>query len=70
MNEFKGFLAQMILRWLLKIVGGYFAINGTLNPDLTSAFSQLAGGIAAILVGIIISVLQHQKAFYIDPAKS
>ena len=62
MEELKGFLGQMIFRWLLKIIGGYFAIHGALSPDLNDALSQLAGGIAAIVVGIAISVVQHNQA--------
>jgi|WetSurMetagenome_2_1015567.scaffolds.fasta_scaffold562859_2 hypothetical protein len=62
MDDLKGFLTQMIFRWLLKIVGGYFAINGVLNPDLTDALTQLAAGVSAILIGVIISITQHKKA--------
>ena len=62
MNELKGFLGQMIFRWLLKIIGGYFAIHGALSPDLNDAVSQFSGGIAAIVVGIAISLVQHSQA--------
>ena len=65
MNELKGFLSQMIFRWLLKIVGGYFAIHGVLSPDLNDALAQLAAGVAAIVVGIIISLAQHRQAIQV-----
>ena len=62
MEDLKGFLARMIFRWLLKIAGGYFAINGALSPDLNNALLQVAGGLSAIIVGVIISLSQHKKA--------
>ena len=62
MDELKGFMTQMIFRWLLKIVGGYIAINGIVNPDINNALMQLAAGVSAILVGMIISISQHKKA--------
>ncbi len=62
MDEVKGFMTQMIFRWLLKIVGGYFTINGIMTPDINDALMQLSAGVAAILIGVIISLTQHKKA--------
>ena len=62
MDDLKGFLTQMIFRWLLKIVGGYFAINGMVTPDIRSALMQLSAGVTAILIGVVISISQHKKA--------
>jgi hypothetical protein len=70
MDDLKGFLTQMIFRWLLKIIGGYFAINGIVSTDISDALMQLSAGVAAILIGVVISISQHKKAVALTPDNS
>jgi predicted Zn-dependent protease len=67
-GSLKGFLVQMIVRWIFKVVGGYFAIHfGVLlftNPsaEVIDAVVGIVGGVLAIGIGIIQSIASHNKA--------
>lgn len=57
-NSSKGFVIGFVVRWLLVIGGTVFANAGISEDKLT----ELVGGVLAILVSIVISLLQHKKA--------
>ncbi|MFI5250786.1 MAG: hypothetical protein ACHQQQ_00015 [Bacteroidota bacterium] len=69
MEEFKGYLTQMIFRWLLKIIGGYFAIDGIVNAGTKDALLEISTGISAVIIGIVISMLNHKKVYRMEPDK-
>jgi len=63
MDNLKGFLTGMIVRWLLKMIGGYLVINGSVNTQsLTSELTQIVGGLVTIALGVVISLIQHKQA--------
>lgn len=56
--QIKTFLTGFILRWVLKIGGAYFATIGV----ETGTIEEIVGGLVAIIVGVVISLFQHNKA--------
>lgn len=62
-NTIKDQIVGMILRWILKIGGTFFATIGIENGTI----EQTIGGIIAILAGFIISLFQGKKAAEATP---
>lgn len=58
MTDLKNFLIGFIVRWLLKIGGGFFLSLGVSENSLTVTVSA----IVSIILGLVISLLQHTKA--------
>lgn len=63
MESIKKFLTGMLVRWLLKIAGTYFATIGF----QTGTVEEIVGGIVAFLIAVVISLFQHFKALDIIP---
>ncbi|MGE5433016.1 MAG: hypothetical protein ACM3QX_18205 [Syntrophomonadaceae bacterium] len=59
----KSLLVGMIVRWLLKIVGGVFLSFGVSQGDAEITLAS----IAAIVVGIVISLLESGKLAFLSP---
>ena len=59
----KGFLSGMLVRWLLKIGGGFLLSVGLTEGSVT----EIAGAVVAIVVGLVISLLQQKKAVLQTP---
>lgn len=57
-NAAKGFIIGFVVRWLLVIGGTIFADAGVSEEDLV----KIVGGVLAILVSLVISLIQHKKA--------
>jgi hypothetical protein len=58
MDDLKEFITGFIVRWLLKIGGGFFLAMGISADSVTIIVSS----IVSILAGLLISLLQHEKA--------
>lgn len=59
----KGFLSGMLVRWLLKIGGGFILSVGITEGSV----AQIASAIVAIVVGLLISLIQQKKAVLQTP---
>jgi hypothetical protein len=58
MAEIKNYITGFIVRWLLKIGGGFFLSIGIDNNSVTLIVSS----IVSIVLGLLISLVQHTKA--------
>jgi hypothetical protein len=58
MEDIKGFITGFIVRWLLKIGGGFFLSIGISNDSITLIISS----VVSIVAGLLISIFQHNKA--------
>jgi hypothetical protein len=58
MAEIKSYISGFMVRWLLKIGGGFFLSIGIDDNSLTLIVSS----IVSIILGLIISLVQHTKA--------
>lgn len=63
LDDLKGYLTGMVARWLLKVVGGGLLFLGYSAGETT----EIVAGAAGILIGIVISVVQHFLAKRSDP---
>lgn len=59
----KGFLSGMLVRWLLKIGGGFILSVGITEGSV----AQIASAVVAIVVGLLISLIQQKKAVLQTP---
>lgn len=66
MDELKEFITGFIVRWLLKIGGGFFLATGISNDSISLIVSSLV----SIAVGLLISLLQHNKALNLPAPKN
>lgn len=62
MENLKQFITGFLVRWLLKVGGGYFIAIGVTENILI----PIIGGIISILAGIIISLFQQNKALNME----
>ena len=65
MTELKEFLSGFIVRWLLKVGGGFFLAMGVTNDSINTIVSS----IVSIAAGLLISLKQHSKAVNMPPPK-
>lgn len=63
LETIKGFLSGMLVRWLLKIGGGFLLSVGLTEGSV----GQIASAIVAIVVGLVISLIQQKKAVLQTP---
>ena len=63
MENIKGFIVGIVVRWLMKAVGGYLVIAGVTESQLTEAI----GGVLVFVVGAAVSIYQHNKALNAPP---
>jgi len=59
----QGFIVGFIVRWLLVIGGTIFADAGVTEEDIY----KIVGGVLAVVVSLVISLLQHKKAVEQQP---
>ena len=53
----KVYFVPLIVRWVLKIAGTYFAMAGFTENDVL----KLVGGIVAVIIGIITSLINKKS---------
>jgi hypothetical protein len=58
LDEVRNFIVGFLLRWALKIGGTYFATIGIESGTI----EQIIGGLASIVLGILVSLFQTKKA--------
>lgn len=58
METIKNFIVGFIFRWVLKIGGGFFLAVGLSEGKV----EELIGAIVSIVIGLVISLFQHDKA--------
>ena len=63
MEELKKFLVGFLVRWILKIAGTYFVTIGIQQNTI----EETVGGLVAIILGIIVSLIQQKKALDTPP---
>lgn len=66
MSELKEFITGFIVRWLLKVGGGFLLAMGISNDSVTIMVSS----VVSIVVGLLISLLQHSKALNMPAPKN
>ena len=57
-DTLKNFFGGMVVRWVLKIGGGFLLNLGISEKSV----AEVVGAGVAILVGLLISLFQHKKA--------
>jgi ABC-type antimicrobial peptide transport system permease subunit len=62
METVKSFIVGFIFRWVLKIGGGFFLALGMSEGKI----EEIIGAIVSIIIGLIVSLFQHNKALKTD----
>jgi len=65
MENIKGFLTGLLVRWILKIGGGFLLSVGISEGSLT----EVVAAVLSIIIGLAISLFQHNKAIEQTPPK-
>ncbi len=66
LDTIKNFLTGFITRWILKIGGTFLLSAGFSEAELTTKLTEIISGLLAIVIGIIISLVQHKTALETD----
>jgi len=64
-EDIKNYIVGFIVRWIMKIGGGYLLAHGISQNSV----EEIAGAVVGILIGLIISMFQHKKAVSESPIK-
>ena len=62
-NTVKSFLVSKIVQWILKICAGVLTTLGISNNSV----EEIVGGIVSAIVGIVWSLITHQKVALTEP---
>lgn len=64
-DDLKNYIVGFIVRWLMKIGGGFFLAHGISQNSI----EEIVGAVIGILIGLFISLFQHKKAVDEYPVK-